>query len=274
MILGARTNKPRSVLADLSINGRSEPKKHGRKSKVGQTSSHTAGNENSSEARFPYSDIVQVDYHPSTNLTNADEKPLIGDSPSIQPPRRSFQVFKDINDQSPLDTHHGLGVEKNRFDTSLLSRSAGVNPGALFAADGVASLDWYNELRSYVKTPTSSGNSENLPSQPKPQAQAEHLEGSAGRVMQRYFSVTGDEEPQFFDSMPPQMEFGGTAGPSYRGATLNPLNPYFHARQPRSPRTWASSACGPRVKDNGQYQGQLVLGGSALKRKASELKDF
>ena len=44
------------------------------------------------------------------------------------------------------------------------------------------------------------------------------------RSTQRYFSVTGDQPPQFFDTMPPQMDFGGMAGPVFYGASLNPLN--------------------------------------------------
>ena len=55
------------------------------------------------------------------------------------------------------------------------------------------------------------------------------------RVTQRYFSVTGNQPPQFFDALPPHMDFGGLAEPRYRGATLNLLNPYLHQHHP-SPR--------------------------------------
>lgn len=47
------------------------------------------------------------------------------------------------------------------------------------------------------------------------------------RVTQRYFSVTGDQSPEFFSSMPPGMDFGGLMEPRYHGSTLNPLNSYF-----------------------------------------------
>ena len=47
------------------------------------------------------------------------------------------------------------------------------------------------------------------------------------RVTQRYFSVVGNQPPQFFSSMPPQMDFGGVGGPAYCGTSLNPLNPFL-----------------------------------------------
>lgn len=47
------------------------------------------------------------------------------------------------------------------------------------------------------------------------------------RVSQRYFSITGNQPPQFFNSMPPHMDFGGLAEPKYYGSTLNLLNPYL-----------------------------------------------
>ena len=52
------------------------------------------------------------------------------------------------------------------------------------------------------------------------------------RVTQRYFSITGNQQPQFFSSMPPGMDFGGTNEFRYHGSTLNPLNSYL--RQPQS----------------------------------------
>ena len=47
------------------------------------------------------------------------------------------------------------------------------------------------------------------------------------RITQRYFSVTGNQRPQFFDSLPPHMDFGGIAEATYHGSTLNLLNPYL-----------------------------------------------
>lgn len=59
------------------------------------------------------------------------------------------------------------------------------------------------------------------------------------RVTQRYFSLTGNQPPQFFSSMPPQMDFGGLAEPNYYGSTFNPLNPHIpqHGLSPYYPHT-------------------------------------
>ena len=51
------------------------------------------------------------------------------------------------------------------------------------------------------------------------------------RITQRYFSVTGNQAPQYFSKLPPQMEFGGLAEPKYYGTTLNPLNTHLHSQQ-------------------------------------------
>lgn len=47
------------------------------------------------------------------------------------------------------------------------------------------------------------------------------------RTTQRYFSVTGNQPPQYFNSLPPHMDFGGLAEAKYHGSTLNLLNPYL-----------------------------------------------
>ena len=53
------------------------------------------------------------------------------------------------------------------------------------------------------------------------------------RITQRYFSVTANQPPQFFNSLPPQMDFGGLAEARCYGSTLNVLNPYL--RQHHAP---------------------------------------
>ena len=51
------------------------------------------------------------------------------------------------------------------------------------------------------------------------------------RITQRYFSVTGNQAPQYFNTLPPQMDFGGLSEPRYYGSTLNPLNTHLSSSQ-------------------------------------------
>ena len=52
------------------------------------------------------------------------------------------------------------------------------------------------------------------------------------RITQRYFSVTGNQAPQYFSTLPPHIEFGGgLVEPKYYGTTLNPLNVHLHSQQ-------------------------------------------
>lgn len=57
------------------------------------------------------------------------------------------------------------------------------------------------------------------------------------RITQRYFSVTGNQPAQFFNALPPHMDFGGVAEAKYHGSTLNLLNPYL--RQHHLPPQYA-----------------------------------
>ena len=279
IIPGSRTDKPRRALADLSTNGPRIPKKRGRKAKVVQTSSYAAGNQTSTEAYLAHPDILPQDYRPSTKLAVAAKKHLLAGSPSVYPHRRAFRVFNDPSSPSPRDNPYGPAKKQDSFDNSSPSHNADAKPGAICSDATVGRLSWYNEPRSHVKFPSRSENSENIPPPPVPQAQDKHPESSKGRVTQRYFSITGSEEPQFFDSIPPQMEFGGMAGPQYRGATVNPLNPlnplnsYFHMLHSQSQSSWTSPTLGPAFGDNGQHRRQLVPRGLAIGRKANDSKD-
>ncbi len=51
------------------------------------------------------------------------------------------------------------------------------------------------------------------------------------RITQRYFSVTGNDPPQFFNSLPPQMDFGGLSDHRLWGSSVNPLNPQNRQQQ-------------------------------------------
>lgn len=58
---------------------------------------------------------------------------------------------------------------------------------------------------------------------------AGHIDDEASRIRperstQRYFSVVGDEPPQFFNSLPSELDFGGFVEQRPWGTYLNPLN--------------------------------------------------
>ena len=55
------------------------------------------------------------------------------------------------------------------------------------------------------------------------------------RISQRYFSITRGSPPEYFDTLPPHMVFGGWSGLSVSGSSFNPLNPsgqHQHVPQP------------------------------------------
>ena len=93
-------------------------------------------------------------------------------------------------------------------------------------------LPWDTQSRPFadVSKPTSvEENSENIEpildgdGRVDDQASQAHNE----RITQRYFSVTGNQPPQFFNSLPPHMDFVGLGESRYHGSTLNLLNPYL-----------------------------------------------
>ncbi len=232
MSLGARTIKPRSTLADLDTNGLILPKKISRKSKTGRVGSdlkvRKAVSESTSGRANPTTVVRQV-----TRSVVTDQY-LPADSHSIRPSQRNFVAFPDIENRKTLASPSHLPQPRTLYESSSQPGTAGyqTNPSLVRGTGG--SGDWYSQLRSYPKTPDRSEALERLPTEPKSQVHGAPTSESVGRITQRYFSVSGSEEPQFFTTMPPQMEFGGMAGPKYRGATLNPLNPYLRQARLRT----------------------------------------
>ena len=107
---------------------------------------------------------------------------------------------------------------RNRLQTEGLPRDA---PPSSFASN--------------PKTSTAEEDSENIEPVLDSDGQIDDLASQAPdeRVTQRYFSVTGSQPPQFFNSLPPHMDFGGLAQPKYYGSTLNLLNPYLRQQHLR-----------------------------------------
>lgn len=70
----------------------------------------------------------------------------------------------------------------------------------------------------------------------QPMGSEGRADGSAGpaleqRITQRYFSVTGNQAPQYYSTLPPQMDFGGLSEPKFYGTTLNPLNTQLQSQE-------------------------------------------
>lgn len=78
------------------------------------------------------------------------------------------------------------------------------------------------------------------------------------RDTQRYFYTNGAHPPEFFNFMPPQMEFGGLIDPRFSGSTPNPLipinqrqhGPYFGGEK-RSPTLLAFQPVQKAQRDRG-----------------------
>lgn len=122
---------------------------------------------------------------------------------------------------------HESGFPARRTALAPLKPSAGNHH--LFHPDGLPRNAQPRSLASNTKTSTAEEDSENI---------EPILDGDGGiddlasqdhdeRVNQRYFSVTGNQPPQFFNSLPPHMDFGGLVEPKCYGSTLNLLNPYL-----------------------------------------------
>ena len=78
-------------------------------------------------------------------------------------------------------------------------------------------------------TPTSADDKENLPL-PLGYEYNPSFHKTPERITQRYFSVVGDNDPQFYTTMPPAMDFGGLVGRSVFGSSINPLNAFAHTK--------------------------------------------
>lgn len=184
-------------------------------------------NETWPEAQLGHPRTHLANYDPYADLITTGASHSLEDSPSIRPLRRAFQVFNETTDCDFGANDRTFHKNNSPFGPASLPRGTCIKPRLTLGQGTPTSPDWYAELRSHVKTPVRSENSENLPPDQKCHMQGNNkVKYSAEKITQRYFSITGHEEPQFFDTMPPQMEFGGMTGPKYRGATLNPLNPY------------------------------------------------
>lgn len=250
----ATTNRP--VLGDLSVN---EPKK-ARKPKAGK---HTTQNKASAEGdlgdlskRGP----AMLDSRASADLRRAHSRLDIVEEEEVDWALnagncdigrvRDFLIFDDEtederkhNRQVPhcysATSNHGFPQSMQKDPATVSSHDLAHSLGLPFGSQDPYSYMAYGKSSSIPREPngrtsrplgmgySGSANKENFHSafDHESQLEAESAPVIPERKTQRYFSLTEAHPPQFFDFLPPQMEFGGLADPRFLGTSLNPLNP-------------------------------------------------
>ena len=201
------------------------------------------------------------------------EKHISGGSPTHRPHRRAFRVFKDVQCQDTEKNRDGINGKPMAHVNHLLPYTTSLQPGESGSDRKVGPFSLYDTIHSSPNAHKPSEDSENVPPSFNSLVHGEHLHRPLKRVTQRYFSVIGTDEPVFYDTMPPQMDFGGMTGPRYRGATLNPLNPlhpYFRGLSRQSPGLLASSANSLSLSDGNQHQSRHVSTGMSSERETSK----
>ena len=148
----------------------------------------------------------------------------------------TYSTFGNLEESD--DDGEELAGEPRIFNRDTPTRSRARRPREMANARGsntniesaiMAAPNGISSLNRTFEMPAFRPHSQNVPPQNE-------------RATQRYFMVAGGGQPQFFTSMPPQMDFGGMVGPMYLGATPNPLNPSFQPRRqhPQQHNTKAS----------------------------------
>ena len=170
--------------------------------------------------------------------------------------QRPFSVFRDTNEEDHTKPSTIAEQQPATIDYPFLrlpdARSISHHTAELFAQSSMlgprtakrlmpefgkssvndsGSRGWDHALRNARSI---NANKENIEPLLDPDGHIDNEVPRAGnqRVTQRYFAVSGNDPPQFFDTLPSQMEFGGLADPRSIGSCFNPLNPQF--MRPRS----------------------------------------
>lgn len=126
------------------------------------------------------------------------------------------------NANSKVFSNHNLGFTFASSDQNLPSHATFYNAPSSIR---IPAMDW--GYRSSINPRSiSMTNKENiepiLDCRGRIDNTATHL--GSEHSTQRYFSVSTTNPPEFFDFLPPQMEFGGLADSRFSGSSLNPLN--------------------------------------------------
>ena len=250
-----RTKADKAVLRELSTNGSNVGRKpRQRKTAIGnlqQISEKALVTLDQDDSLCPQSTLI--------NYNSMDEEPerhlTFGATDNVR--KQDFKIFRD-----QIDYHEAL--HKSRQIASFSQTATGNPTLHSHGSDStrrrvpLATCQPPSQRRSRAQLEHPAGDSfpqtfgekfsasmaynrENR----QPLGSEGRADGSAGpafeqRITQRYFSVTGNQAPQYYSTLPPQMDFGGLSEPKYYGTTLNPLNTQLHAHE-FSPYTEQSS---------------------------------
>ena len=257
-----RAKASKTMLADLSTNAPAP----GRKSR-GRKASHYVAPTKSSDLRdishralaslgpqeYAYPRNAQFGYTPPGD-EGPSERRLTAGLPT-KSPRRGFHVFRDQKEmhadvKSHLPKTHGhtaSQISHGPHRSFQITNSPRIKPRAVLHSRAAAQSSAWNSHLGNVSSKSrlpAIGNEDQENMVPlsdierRDDDQASHVNNE--RITQRYFTVTGNQPPQFFSSMPPGMDFGGLLEPRYHGTTLNPLNTYFRQQQRGSPQALAA----------------------------------
>ena len=246
-----RTKASKAVLRDLSTNGLKVAKKPRQRKTatphLQQLSEEALVTLNKHNTLCPRSTLIDFD---PTDEEKLERRLTFGTTENVR--RQDFQIFRD--DIAPREELHHQS--RSRFTDTPFTQTA--------ESHGSLHTHGSGSTRRRVPLATCQPSSRRqYPAKPVrpagkslPQTFAEiaasreedrenrqpdwcrdrKVDGSAEpvpelRITQRYFSVTGNQAPQYFSSLPPQMDFGGLSEPKYYGSTLNPLNTQLHSQE-------------------------------------------
>ena len=295
-----RTKMTKSILTDISVNAsRIGTKVRNRKTPGRLPVSHASDLQSVSQKALDSLD-PPLPTHPRNShvLFNAHKEDEyergLKSRLSVAERHKKFKVFEDSEEphveassestpnlqsksfrQTSHGHHHGIKVNGTSPNTKRGQYPLVGSRAAMRLASPNQENTWKSQLRDCTTThrpPLIDIDSENI--EPlldnNGRIRDEPAFTGHGRVTQRYFSVTGNQPPQFFNSMPPGMDFGGTTEKRYYGSTLNPLSSYLRQQSPAATQFLQSRSPSSRSNSNVQSVVRPGLGGARTSSKASE----
>ena len=141
-------------------------------------------------------------------------------SATIDHPSLKFSITQ------PTNSHHGLPYNESYvFQQGKTVQSKTVQDAQMNSYDSTPA-PWHQALRdSRIAEPGKENIQPLYNSDGKIDNHASRL--GSDRVSQRYFVASGNEAPRFYDTLPPELDFGGWAGHHSMRSSFNPLNPHF-----------------------------------------------